>query len=371
MTWPSAEEDQQRLEAWVLTCEKQGDNRQVEAVAAVWPYALIRKRLVWKAEYAQQPPRFRPSFTHVDHPASDPVGPPWPAVVFACGRRTTMVALRIKQLSSGVCKTVSVGRPRGKLIDFDLIVSFPPYRTPDLPNVLNLALPPIGLDPAVVESEAHRWQARVNGMPRPYTLLLLGGPAGPLRLDEDVGARLVLAARGLADHRGTLFVVASRRTPIAVTAALAHTLPAWARLYPWAGAGGDNPYPGLLALADDVLITSDSASMLVEAGSAGAPPLILPLPCSAGRPDHLFRRLRRVLETWMSNVGPHWGPGRLWFRYAALCCRRDLGLLHDQLVGFGLARWEAVVGGQRPARKVQDEMPIVAARLASVIALDH
>ncbi len=52
MTRPSAEEDQQRLEAWVLTCEKQGDNRQVEAVAAVWPYALIRKRLVWKAEYA-------------------------------------------------------------------------------------------------------------------------------------------------------------------------------------------------------------------------------------------------------------------------------------------------------------------------------
>ena len=42
-----------------------------------------------------------------------------------------MVALRIKQLSSGVCKTVSVERPRGKLIDFDLVVSFPPYRSLD------------------------------------------------------------------------------------------------------------------------------------------------------------------------------------------------------------------------------------------------
>jgi mitochondrial fission protein ELM1 len=214
MTRPSAEEYRQHLSAWVLTCDKQGDNRQVEAVAAVWPYALIRKRLVWTAEYAQRPPRFRPSFAHVDRRASDPLEPPWPAVVFTCGRRTTMVALRIKQLSSGVCKTVSVGRPRGKLVDFDLIVSFPPYRTPDLPNVLNLALPPIGLDPAVVEPEAQRWQARVNGTPRPYTLLLLGGPAGSLGLDENVGARLVIAAGCLADHRGTVFVVASRRTPI-------------------------------------------------------------------------------------------------------------------------------------------------------------
>jgi mitochondrial fission protein ELM1 len=309
-------------------------------VAAVWPYALIRKQLVWTADYAQQPPRFRPSFAHVDRRASDPLEPPWPAVVFACGRRTTMVALRIKQLSSGVCKIVSVGRPRGKLVDFDLVVSFPPYRTPDLTNVLNLALPPIGLDPAFVKCEAQRWRDRINGTPRPYTLLLLGGPAGPLRLDEDVGMRLVLAARGLVDHRGTVFVVASRRTPTAVTEALARTLPAWARLYPWAATGGDNPYPGLLALADDELITSDSASMLVEAGRAGARPLILPLPCSTGLPEQLFRRLRRVLETWMLRTGPRRRPGRLWFRYAVLCCRRDLDLLHDRLVDFGLARWE-------------------------------
>jgi hypothetical protein len=111
--------------------------------------------------------------------------------------------------------------------------------------------------------------------------------------------------------------------------------------------------------------------MLVEAGRAGARPLILQLPCSAGLPEHLFRHLRRVLETWMSSVGAHWEPGRLWFRYAALCCRRDLDLLHDRLVSFGLARWEAEVDGQRPARKVQDELPIIAARLASLITLDH
>ncbi len=73
-----------------------------------------------------------------------------------------------------------------------------------------------------------------------------------------------------------LMLTPSRRTDPAVTAALAATLvPRGA--FVWDGAG-DNPYFGMLALADLVVATEDSVSMVSEAVATAAPVLLVQLP---------------------------------------------------------------------------------------------
>ncbi len=50
-----------------------------------------------------------------------------------------------------------------------------------------------------------------------------------------------------------------------------------AHSYLW-GDGGENPYPGYLALADEIIVTSDSISMAHEASLTGRPVHLFDLP---------------------------------------------------------------------------------------------
>ena len=104
--------------------------------------------------------------------------------------------------------------------------------------------------------------------------MVLGGPGGGYCFDNWTGAQ-VLAHRAdacWADGH-SLAVTPSRRTPPALTAALAAlgNDPALApRLFVWDGEG-DNPYVSILGCADALLVTADSANMLGEAAMTGAP----------------------------------------------------------------------------------------------------
>ena len=59
----------------------------------------------------------------------------------------------------------------------------------------------------------------------------------------------------------------SRRTPAELAAAVRENI---GDGFFWDGAG-DNPYPAMLALADAMLVTGDSANMVGEATATGAP----------------------------------------------------------------------------------------------------
>ena len=71
-------------------------------------------------------------------------------------------------------------------------------------------------------------------------------------------------------------ITPSRRTDPTATRVLAETLTplgAWA----WDGSG-DNPYFGMLALADAIIVTVDSISMVSEAVATSAPVMLADLP---------------------------------------------------------------------------------------------
>ena len=84
----------------------------------------------------------------------------------------------------------------------------------------------------------------------------------------------------LEDYRqksgATLLVTPSRRTGEVQTAMLQSAFP-MPGAYVYDGKG-ENPYLGLLALADTIIVTDDSVNMMTEACATGKPVYILPLP---------------------------------------------------------------------------------------------
>ena len=74
----------------------------------------------------------------------------------------------------------------------------------------------------------------------------------------------------------------------------------------WDGAG-DNPYYGLLALADAIVVTEDSVSMVSEACATSAPVLLASLP---GRSRHIGLFNRLMIED--GRVRPFAGRLEVW-----------------------------------------------------------
>jgi mitochondrial fission protein ELM1 len=120
--------------------------------------------------------------------------------------------------------------------------------------------------------------------------VLVGGSNGRHRLGRAAGAALAeqLAHMMQRDHVG-LMLTPSRRTDPAVVRVLQERL---APLGAWVWDGqGDNPYFGMLALADVIIATEDSVSMVSEAVATSAPVLLAGLPGSSRRIDAFHQAL--------------------------------------------------------------------------------
>ena len=152
------------------------------------------------------------------------------------------------------------------------------------------------------------WAERLANLPRPLVAVLVGGSNGRFRLEAAEGTALAHQLADMMQRDGVgLAVTPSRRTAPAVTAALVHTLrPLGAAV--WDGAG-DNPYFGLLAHADAIVVTVDSVSMVSEAVATAVPVLLAELPGRSRRiaaflaglkAEGRVRPFRGRLETWQT-----------------------------------------------------------------------
>lgn len=261
---------------WLLAGRHAGDNAQLERLAEAlgWPYEVHTLR--FRPLLCRLPGWLVGARTPGIAGVQPPLAPPWPDLVLAAGRRSAPLA---RALAARGARSVLLGRPRAPLDAFDLVITTPQYGLPARANVMHLpaplCAPPLPPDAALVE----RWRARLADLPRPWTLLLVGGPSRPYRFDAGT-ARAVAAAtaRALATRAGSVLVCGSPRTPAAALDALEGALDRPARVYRFRPADPDNPYRAWLALADACIVTGESASMLADAVATGAPVAVYPLP---------------------------------------------------------------------------------------------
>src|SRR6185312_693796 len=225
-----------------------------------------------------------------------------PPLIISCGGVGAAVGAALRNTGRTV---VQVQHPRMDPRRFDLIVV---NRHDDLtgPNVVVTRTALNQVTPQRLAEAAAAWRQRFAHLPRPLVAVLVGGSNGRFRLDTAVGARLArdLAAMARRDAVG-IMVTPSRRTDAAVTRVLSAALVPLGG-FVWDGSG-DNPYFGMLALADAIVVTMDSVSMVSEAVATDAPVLLAPLPGESRRGGLFLRPLvdagrlrtfRGRLELW-------------------------------------------------------------------------
>lgn len=229
-----------------------------------------------------------------------------PDLLISCGGVAGAVGAALRTNGRRV---VQVQNPRMDLSRFDLVVA---NRHDEItgPNVIATRTALHRVTPARLEEARAVWAPRLAHLPRPLVAVLVGGSNGRFRLDQGVADQLAAQlAEMMRRDRVGLALTPSRRTDPACRQALA------AALTPLGGwvwdMTGENPYFGLLALADAIVVTMDSVSMTSEAVATAAPVLLAPLP-GRSRRIALFaqglldagrvRLFQGRFETW--PVGP-------------------------------------------------------------------
>jgi|BEDMetMinimDraft_2_1075160.scaffolds.fasta_scaffold00921_8 mitochondrial fission protein ELM1 len=200
--------------------------------------------------------------------------PPWPEIAIGVGGAGGVItaALRAERRIAAV----QIQHPRLDPRRFDLVF-VSPHDGLKGANVVVTRTALHGVTPARLAAAAEIWAPRLAALPRPRLAVLVGGANGRFRLGRGEAEGLAQALVGLITHEGAgVMLTPSRRTAPEVRRLLTRTLrPRGA--YVWDGEG-DNPYLGLLALADAILVTEDSVSMISEAVATPHPVLLYRLP---------------------------------------------------------------------------------------------
>jgi len=314
---------------WVLLGDKAGGNGQLTSLAEAlgWPYET--KQLRYNPLNRCPNLFLGASVVSVARRQSSPLAAPWPDVVLAASRRSAPVARWIQKQSGGRTRLVHLIHTQAPLHLFDLIITTPQYRLPARPNILHNVAPLNRLAPDRLTAAASQWQTRLADFPRPYTALLVGGNSSVYELDPATATLLgQQASTQVRMSGGSLLVSTSPRTPAAAAEALFAALDCPAYRYRWRPNDADNPYLAYLALADNFIVTVDSASQVVEACLMNKPVYIFDWPTRAQSRFRVEGRFRRWLEGY--KYRPH-EPGQS-------AQPNGLTRLYDQLVYWGFIR---------------------------------
>ncbi len=208
----------------------------------------------------------------------DAIRPPLPDIIVGCGGVAAAVGAALRRPGLAV---VQVQNPRLDPRRFDLIVA---NRHDELtgPNVVVTRTALHRATPERLADAAEVWRERLADLPRPLVSVLVGGSNGRFRLDAPVAAALAAQLAEMMRRDGVgVALTPSRRTDPAAVRVLTDMLEPLGG-FVWDGEG-ENPYFGLLALADAIIVTMDSVSMVSEAAATAASVLVAPLPGKSRR----------------------------------------------------------------------------------------
>ncbi len=265
---------------WLLMGNRAGDNSQVLGLGEALGWPIVEKHFVYTPFEKLVNLPWGAHLLGVVRAESSTLEAPWPDLVISAGRKNEPIARYIrrqaKRQAGKHVRIVHVGRPWAKPSTWDLVITTPQYRLPHDPNIVHNETPLHRVTRDRLDEEAKAWRDRVAHLPRPYIALLCGGNSGPYPFDCASGERLAVQADALArELGGSLLVTTSARTLEETTESLFKGIESPALLYRFRKDDPDNPFFAFLGLADRVIVTADSVSMMAEA-------------CVTGRPVYLY-----------------------------------------------------------------------------------
>lgn len=350
--------------AWALLGRRPGDNAQILALAEELGCRFSRKELRFNRLSALPNILLGASLVSLSPSSRALLRPPWPDVVISAGRRSVPAARWIREQSGGTAKLVHIGRPWGPPAWFDLVVTTAQYGLAAGPNVIRNLMPLHRASAQDDDAEAARWAPRFAHLPRPWIAVLVGGSTRPHLLDASAAAELARRADDAArEARGSLLVTFGWRASDAAIAAFtaAITSPAFIHSVRFDGGSAErNPYRAYLRLADRIIVTGDSASMIAEAARSGKPVEIFAIPKRMDLRSAIGDRTWKLAQ----REGPAGRACRFLIERGIVTSVRDLGRYHEELQKAGILNAENAA-----ARRQADELASVAARVRALIEM--
>lgn len=272
----------------------------------------VIKRIKLRSPWKQLSPFLRHGLGCAFSTEGDPITPPWPDILIATGRASVPASLYARRMSKkdGGAGTFTV-QIQNPVIDpsrFDLVV-VPRHDTLSGKNVMTTRGSLHRVTPEMLKREAEKFLPQIAQLPSPRIAVLIGGSNAVYSLTPREMKTLAAQLAAIAKRDGSLMITPSRRTGAENMSILQDALRG-TNSYIWDGQG-DNPYYGMLGLADAILVTCDSVNMVSEACSTGKPVMVIELPGGsdkfrrfhqAMRDDGMTRPFRGVIEKW--NYAP-------------------------------------------------------------------
>lgn len=294
---------------WILWHRRVGDLNQMVTLAKALGQPYVVKKLVFQWPYYAPLAKLKTT--------SEPMQAPWPDLIFCAEALASVVARKLKRQSGGAAKIVAMARPSGDVCSFDLVLTTAQYRLQKLPHVVELMLP---LTEAAVSHIVP--VASTDNL-----LVLIGATSPPELLNADVAFDLLHQIQKRAEQMdANLCVVTSPRTSPEVAAVFAKNLKPPHQVHIWSPAVA-NPYDQCLSEAAEIIVTSDSVSMLADALATRKSTMVYRLP-------RKFNGGQKIVEWFFKRSPNNWI-----FKSGLIEASPDRWALVEKLVKAGYVSW--------------------------------
>lgn len=260
---------------WVVTDGRAGIENQAlglaEAVGRVENLTIMQKRISVRAPWRKLPRVLWGDPFGKLTPDSARLGPPFPDLWIGCGRLSVPFTMAVKSASPETF-TVQLQNPRAPASAFDLIIP-PEHDGIEGENIFPIVGSPNRLSLQKLEQGKALLNAQIAHLPMPRVAILIGGPNGKARINSTTADGLRQMVKEILEIGAGVMMTTSRRTPHLLMNALA-PLKQHQNLFsfdPGMSENETNPYFGILAHADYLIVTEDSVNMTTEAAFTGKP----------------------------------------------------------------------------------------------------
>jgi len=260
------------MKVWILADDRAGNVNQLLGVAQALTWPFERKDIHYN-RWVKLPNWLRGrTFIGLDKKDKPQLVRDFPDVVLSAGRRSFPIARAIKRLSKNKTKIVQLMNPLNGANEADLIV-LPMHDNyhGNASNVMQVLGTPHRVTTKKLSDEKKRWQSVLKQYPPKRLSLIVGGATKNKPFTLKMADALIQAVKELKP--ASVLVTTSRRTPKNVVNVLQKKLPRPCFFYCF-GDKTENPYFGLLAWADKIIVTGDSMSMCTECCATGVPVFI-------------------------------------------------------------------------------------------------
>lgn len=288
---------------WVLTDNRVGSNNQSIAIAEKLSRYYVIKNIVYDDFFILLPNFIRrSSLIGINQKDSSDIKSDLPDIIICAGRRLSTVALNIKKRTKNKAFIINIMNPNLNFNKFDLVLL--PYHDKTSKiflkqnNVVETTGSLTRINDAKIKEEVDKWKNFFKDYNKPLVFLMIGGDTKEYSYDpKDFGLMISNLSNIVNKISGTLLITTSRRTSTDCVEQLRKKINCDYYLYDWKWENDErnirknplgNPYYALLGLADFLVVTADSMSMVSECCSTGKPTYIYMPKKSISKKHHSF-----------------------------------------------------------------------------------